>query len=177
MSKNPDQGTVRPERSLPLCCCKFSPKNNCNNQGYHASILLAVTIYHHQSLRPLDELYHDIWAVDNSPGHHSHYVPITRHVCRPDCCMCTCIVSLSHRLMASIKTKAYMKIVAYIRICIACIRIRMMRLKSDGAYADAYGSLYIYVPSALERDQSTSLSSIQCNTNRPQSEKSLPGKS
>jgi hypothetical protein len=40
------------------------------------------------------------------------------------------------------------------RICMAYIRIRMMRLMSDSAYADAYGRLYIYGPYALELDQS-----------------------
>jgi hypothetical protein len=33
----------------------------------------------------------------------------------------------------------------------ACIRVRMMRLMLDSAYAYAYGSLYIYGFSALER--------------------------
>jgi hypothetical protein len=47
-----------------------------------------------------------------------------------------------------------MKMVACVRICMACIRIRMMRLMSDSTYTDAYGRLYIYGPYALERDQS-----------------------
>jgi hypothetical protein len=47
-------------------------------------------------------------------------------------------VSLSHRPMA------YMRMKACRRICIASIRIRMMRLMSDSVYAYAYGRLYIY---------------------------------
>jgi len=54
-----------------------------------------------------------------------------------------------------------MKIVACMRIY---IRIKVMRLMSDSAYAYAYGSLYIYGPSALEREISqSSHSSIQSN--------------
>jgi len=62
------------------------------------------------------------------------------------CYMCTCIVSLSHRPMACMRMKACR------RICIASIRIRMMRLMSDSVYAYAYMRLYIYGPYALSRD-------------------------
>jgi hypothetical protein len=62
-----------------------------------------------------------------------------------------------------LRLMARMKMAACMRICIACIRIRMMRLMSDSAYAYAYRSLYIYGPSTLEK----SAKSIKKSPNHP----------